>query len=183
MNNNAVIYPAKIEFDPTDQLYVVDFLDLPGCSAHGATVEEAYQRAEEAKEEWIKATKEQGLPVPPPTVSTEHSGRILLRLPTSLHGMLADRAKIRGASLNQYLVHLLSGAAVGDSVESSINRLRADFSSFESRVLSRLPPRWPAQPASVYVDSITRGVPFTQDTATLLLEDPLRQLQGNQLTQ
>jgi predicted RNase H-like HicB family nuclease len=135
------IYPVKIEFDAEDNLYVAEFLDLPGCFAPGASVEEAYQRAQEAKEEWIRVAKEQGLPIPAPSRSEEYSGRILLRLPAALHGMLADRAKIQATSLNQYAVHLLSGAVVGDTVMDQIDQLKEKVTSFETQLV-RLARKW-----------------------------------------
>ncbi len=121
----ALNYPLKLEFDEEDKLFIAEFLDLPGCSASGETVEEAYRRAQEAKEEWLRVTLEQGLPIPKPSMSQEYSGRILVRLPASLHGMLSNRAQLHGASLNQFIVHLLSAAAVGDEVSTKIDELRA----------------------------------------------------------
>src|SRR6266568_6978112 len=110
----ALNYPIRIEFDEKDKLFVAAFPDLPGCSASGESVEEVYNHAQEAKEDWLRVTLEQGLPVPKPSTSQEYSGRILVRLPASLHGMLSERAQLHGASLNQFIVHLLSAAAVGD---------------------------------------------------------------------
>src|SRR6266542_1516279 len=113
-------YPVKIEYDEEDSLFVAEFLDLPGCSATGSTVAEAYERAQDSKAEWLRLTLEQGLPIPKPSKTEDYSGRILLRLPVSLHAMLADRARTNGVSLNQYLVHLLSAGAVGDQVGHKI---------------------------------------------------------------
>jgi hypothetical protein len=41
-------------------------------------------------------------------------GRILLRLPRSLHGMLAEAAEREGVNLNQFALGVLAGA-VGDA--------------------------------------------------------------------
>lgn len=127
-------YPVRIWFDAEGGVYVAEFLDLPGCFAPGTSVEEAYRRAQEAKGDWIRIAKEQGLPIPPPSKSDEYSGRILLRLPTALHGILANRAKDQATSLNQYAVHLLSGAVVGDIVTSQIDQLKAKIGSLETRL-------------------------------------------------
>jgi antitoxin HicB len=120
-------------------LYIAEFLDLPGCSASGATVEEAYQRAQTAKQEWLRLSQEQGLPIPKPSRADEYSGRFLLRLPPSLHAILAERAKLQASSLNQYAVHLLSGAVVGDSVSTQIDHLKTKVAGLELqlRQLSR----------------------------------------------
>ena len=119
----ALNYPVRIEFDEKDKLFIAEFLDLPGCSASGETVGEAYSRAQQAKEEWLRVTLEQGLPIPKPSTSQEYSGRILVRLPASLHGMLSNKAQLHGVSLNQYIVHLFSAAAVGDEVSTKIDEL------------------------------------------------------------
>jgi predicted RNase H-like HicB family nuclease len=127
-------YPVKIEFDEQDGLYIAEFMDLPGCSASGATVQEAYQHAEIAKEEWMRLAEEQGLRIPKPSRAEEYSGRILLRLPPSLHGMLAEHAKLQATSLNQYAVHLLSGAIVGDGVRTQIDQLRGTVTQLEQQL-------------------------------------------------
>jgi antitoxin HicB len=119
----ALHYPVKIEYDDEDSLYVAEFPDLPGCSASGATAAEAYGRAQEAKLEWFRVTLEQGLPVPKPTRTSDLSGRILVRLPVSLHAALADRARVNGTSLNQYIVHVLSAGALGEQVGSTLQTL------------------------------------------------------------
>ncbi|MFZ0773481.1 MAG: type II toxin-antitoxin system HicB family antitoxin [Candidatus Sulfotelmatobacter sp.] len=133
-NEKATSYPVKIEFDEEDGLYIAEFPDLPGCSAPGGSVEEAYDRAQQAKEGWIRLAEEQGLPIPKPSRSEEHSGRILLRLPAALHGMLADRAKNQATSLNQYVVHLLSGTVVGDIVGGQVEQLKLKVASLESQL-------------------------------------------------
>jgi len=46
--------------------YGVSIPDLPGCTAMGATVEEALQNAVAALRDWIEVTEESGEAVPPP---------------------------------------------------------------------------------------------------------------------
>ena len=133
-DERARSYPVKIEYDEEDKLYIAEFLDLPGCSAPGATVEEAYERAQEVQKEWMRLAVEQGLPIPEPSRTEEYSGRILLRLPVGLHGTLAYRAKTQATSLNQYAVHLLSGAVVGDSISSQIEQLQVKVLSLERQL-------------------------------------------------
>jgi antitoxin HicB len=140
MNSNSpatvetLDYPVKIEFDRKDDMYIAEFLDLPGCSASGDTVEEAYSNAQAAKDGWMQIAREQGLPIPKPSVASEYSGRMLLRLPTSLHAMIADRAKMYRTSVNQYVVHLLSSAIVGDDVCEQLKDLRAGLNQCQSRI-------------------------------------------------
>jgi antitoxin HicB len=126
-------YPVKITLDREGGVFNAEYLDLPGCSAYGDTVDEAYRLAEQAKEEWLRASLEQGLPIPRPAKTDEYSGRILVRVPAGLHALLSEQARLHGASLNQYLVHLLSSAAVGDSISTQINELRDQLSQLQAR--------------------------------------------------
>lgn len=130
----AMQYPVKIEYDDEDALFVAEFPDLPGCSAHGSTVSEAYEGAQKAKGEWLRVTLEQRLPVPKPSKARDYSGRILVRLPASLHATLADRARINGASLNQYIVHLLSASALGEQVNSKLDAVTGHLQGIERRM-------------------------------------------------
>jgi predicted RNase H-like HicB family nuclease len=130
----ALDYPLRIEYDDEDGLFVAEFLDLPGCSATGSTVAEAYERAQEAKAEWLRVTLDQGLPVPKSSKARDYSGRILVRLPVSLHATLADGARANGASLNQYIVHLLSAGAVGDQLSSKLEAMTGQLRELEWRV-------------------------------------------------
>ena len=46
----------------------------------------------------------------PASDETEHSGRLLLRMPRGLHGQLAQQAEREGVSLNRLIVMRLSGS-------------------------------------------------------------------------
>jgi len=142
-------YPVKIEYDDEDAFFVADFPDLPGCSATGSTVAEAYDRAQTAKAEWLRVTLEQGLRIPEPSKARDYSGRILLRLPVSLHANLADRARTNGASLNQYIVHLLSAAAVGDEVSSKLEAVAERLQDIELRLTLFTKPRSGMSPRGI----------------------------------
>ncbi len=43
-----------------------------------------------------------------PAAGETYSGKILLRIPKSLHASLASHAEVEGVSLNQYMLHLLA---------------------------------------------------------------------------
>jgi HicB family len=49
-------------------------------------------------------------PAAPPDDETSHSGRLLLRMPQSLHAELARAAEREGVSLNGFITGVLSGA-------------------------------------------------------------------------
>ncbi len=56
--------------------------------------------------------------------------RMTLRIPDSLHDVLASRAKEEGVSMNQFIVYALSQVAALDS----IRRQREEFDAMRSRV-------------------------------------------------
>ncbi|MBZ5503790.1 MAG: type II toxin-antitoxin system HicB family antitoxin [Acidobacteriia bacterium] len=175
---NKLSYPVKIQFDLADNEFVAEFLDLPGCSAAGSTVAEAYERAQNAKAEWLRVAFQQGLPIPKPSEPGDHSGRILVRVPTSLHGMLADRAQLHGVSLNQYIVHLLSAGAVrdesADRLQQVIDRVEqlqwqvGKLQSYMNRVVSS-PTQASYYGTNVAAATVTGG-PVIYDTHTMTQE-------------
>jgi predicted RNase H-like HicB family nuclease len=59
-------YELIIFWDESDQIFVVDVPELPGCMAHGRTKSEAIAQAEAAIELWIETAKEDGISTPEP---------------------------------------------------------------------------------------------------------------------
>lgn len=55
-----------IYWDKTDNIYVVEVPELPGCMAHGKSKKEALENAEKAVEFWLKTAKEDGVQIPEP---------------------------------------------------------------------------------------------------------------------
>jgi hypothetical protein len=77
---------------------------------------------EEVAESWIEAVLELGQEVPTPVSEATYSGRVLLRLPRSIHRKAAEAAERDGTSLNQYIVVALAerlGAARADTTTES----------------------------------------------------------------
>lgn len=87
-------------------LAVVD--ELPNCSARGATAEEALRLA------WTAANEATGLGESTesvvPTTGARHSGRLLVRMPATLHDELARAAALEGVSLNLLITGTLAAA-------------------------------------------------------------------------
>ena len=103
-------YPAQVFLSEDDKGFIAIAPDLPGCSAVGDTQEDALRELREAIAGWIDAAQSVGNPVPAPsTPISDYSGKVLLRMPRSLHAKLAVTAKQEGVSLNTYVVQLLSG--------------------------------------------------------------------------
>ena len=45
---NIYFYPAIFTYDENDKCYMVEFIDLKGCSTYGKTINEAYLMAQDA---------------------------------------------------------------------------------------------------------------------------------------
>jgi len=115
--------------------WVAQVAELPHCSIHGATPEEALSEIQEVKRDWFKSNLERGLKIPEP-VSYKYSGHIRLRIPPSLHKLLRDRALAEDISLNQYMTSALAssvgtGADVGEkkTVKTVVREKRPRYRS------------------------------------------------------
>jgi predicted RNase H-like HicB family nuclease len=60
-------YHINVFWSESGGRWVADVPDLRGCSAHGATPEEAVAEARTAIELWIETARDEGIPVPQPT--------------------------------------------------------------------------------------------------------------------
>jgi len=103
----ALNYHKRLYQDDEDD-WIVEIDDLPGCMADGKTPDEAIANSREAMRSWMESRISSGLEIPEPSVADDYSGRILLRMPKSIHRRLAILAQQEGSSLNQYIVSLLS---------------------------------------------------------------------------
>jgi len=99
--------------------YVARVAELPHCIIHGDNPREAVEEIEGVKLDWIRSNLQRGLKIPEP-ISRKHSGQIRLRIPPSLHKLLADRATIEGTSLNQYMTGALARSVGLDHIESKV---------------------------------------------------------------
>ncbi|AUT02544.1 toxin-antitoxin system HicB family antitoxin [Nostoc sp. CENA543] len=100
-------YPVTL-YPDVEGGYVAQIKDLPGCLTQGETLEETINNINEARELWIETAYETGDEIPLPSTDENYSGKLLLRMPKSLHRRLAEAAEKENVSLNQYLVFLLS---------------------------------------------------------------------------
>ena len=80
-----------------------EILEFPGCIATGDTAEETLASLEVIAKSWLIAAVKKRQYIPDP-VETEFSGRLVLRLPKSLHKKAAFIAMRDGVSLNQFIV-------------------------------------------------------------------------------
>jgi len=125
-------FPITLHADP-DGGYVAEVRDLPGCISQGETRDEALARIDDARMAWIRSAYAHGDSVPAPSVDASYSGRLLVRMPRSLHRRLAERASQEGVSLNQEVVSLLSERAT-----APMARGKAGKNAFKPRGPERL---------------------------------------------
>jgi RNA polymerase sigma-B factor len=84
--------------------------EFPGCEAHGATLEEAVRGIRGTMQQWIARALMSERELPAPRREPSHSGRVLLRMPQSLHAELARAAEREKVSLNQFIASSLTSA-------------------------------------------------------------------------
>jgi len=103
---------ARIVIPVEPSGFHAEILEFPGCFTQGESVEEAYAKLEKAAESWVEACLSQGQEIPEPSSNLTFSGRIVLRLPRSIHRQAAKMAGRDRSSLNTYLVSAVA-AKVG----------------------------------------------------------------------
>ncbi|AST93692.1 pilus assembly protein HicB [Sutcliffiella cohnii] len=92
--------------------YYGKIAELDGCHTTADSVEELIKDLEEVKRDYIEIKLEFGDPIPEPNEMP--SGKIVLRMPKTLHWRLAGEAKQEGVSLNQYMIYKLSQSISND---------------------------------------------------------------------
>ncbi len=60
-------YPIIVYYTPEDSGFFSVVPDLPGCTAHGETPEEALREAIIAQDLWVEAARDRGWPIPEPS--------------------------------------------------------------------------------------------------------------------
>lgn len=105
----ALPYRISLARSEPDGEWLAQVEELPGCVARGESAERATRAVRTTMRAWIEEALADGREVPEPRANG-HSGRLLLRMPNTLHAELARRADHEGVSLNQFIVGALSGA-------------------------------------------------------------------------
>ncbi|WP_312560883.1 toxin-antitoxin system HicB family antitoxin [Anaerospora sp.] len=103
--------------------YLIEVPDLPGCTTHGSTLEEALGRVDSTITLWLKAAEETGKVIPQPRFyeDDEPSGKFTVRVPKQLHKELNNIAEEQGVSLNQLVNYYLS-KGVGNDIACSLTK-------------------------------------------------------------
>lgn len=99
---------ARMIFHGDDGTYSAEIVEFPGCFAIGSSASEALSQLDETAIDWITTALSQGQDIPEPMETTDYSGRLVVRLPRSLHQRCALYADRDGVSLNQFIVTALA---------------------------------------------------------------------------
>ena len=91
--------------------YTLRCPELRGCITCANTLEEGFEMIEDAKLSWFEACIEDKITIPEPYDLEDYSGQFKLRIPKSLHKILAEKSRQEGISMNQYCLYLLSNSA------------------------------------------------------------------------
>ncbi len=82
--------------------FFAEILEFPGCYAEGKTPTEAFNNLEKAAKSWVRAASANGQSIPEPSTTPGYSGKVVLRLPKSLHRRAAQYAERNSCSLNNF---------------------------------------------------------------------------------
>jgi antitoxin HicB len=116
-------YRMEVRGDP-EEGYLATAPELPGCMTAGETPTEALELLRDAMATWLESAIAHGDPIPEPAQASkdDYSGRLLLRMPKTLHRDLAAGAEREGVSLNQHVVSLLSTAVGSDTPAGGVTK-------------------------------------------------------------
>ena len=95
---------ARVVVPEADGSFTAEILEFPGCVASGENAAEALANVDEIAIDWIDAALEQGQTIPEPLDHSKYSGKLVVRMPRSLHQRAARVAERDGVSLNQFIV-------------------------------------------------------------------------------
>jgi predicted HicB family RNase H-like nuclease len=100
-------YLKIVEWSEEDQCYVGTCPGLMLGGVHGPVESEVYKELCRTVDEWLKIYKDDGDPLPAPTVRSNYSGKFVVRVGKEMHKELAIRAAREGQSLNSYCIRLM----------------------------------------------------------------------------
>ena len=89
-------YLTRIYWSDEDEAYIAETPALPGCIAHGATMQQAAKEMEIAMQLWLGSARKHGDAIPEPDIAREEIERFALILSVS---KLARRAGINRYTL------------------------------------------------------------------------------------
>jgi predicted HicB family RNase H-like nuclease len=104
-------YTMTVKYRPEQGgYYVASYVELPDLNMTGNTPEEAVKELLIEKTEWFEECLKLGINIPRPVEPQKYSGKIVVRIPPSMHESLIKLADLEGVSLNQFMLMSLARA-------------------------------------------------------------------------
>jgi predicted RNase H-like HicB family nuclease len=126
---------ARIILPESDGTFRGEIVEFPGCIATGDSAPETLANLEEVARSWLVAALAHGQNIPEPIENNnDFSGRLVIRIPKSLHKKAAWIAEREGVSLNHFITTSLS-----ESVGEKNANMTAVFISSPAPVASFTP--------------------------------------------
>jgi RNA polymerase sigma-B factor len=128
---------VKSELEGEEQSWSATVVELAGCSARGATPDEAVKRLRPAMEAWLTEALAERREIPLPRAaskgkpSSSHSGRFLVRMPGELHEQLAHAAEEREVSLNRFVTDVLAASVSASRLSDALPRSQGPIAPVE----------------------------------------------------
>ena len=98
-------YSARIEFDAQDRIFCGRLAGVRDIIFHGETVDELEAAFKEAVDDYLATCAKLGDKPDKP-----YSGKLTLRIPSSVHAAIATAAETSGKSLNKWVADILDKA-------------------------------------------------------------------------
>jgi predicted RNase H-like HicB family nuclease len=112
-------YGFRVLWSEEDEGFVAICPEFPNVSALGHTPEEAVQEIRKALDLAIASYRDSNWPLPVPEILSDYSGKLLIRVPNSMHARLVQRAEDEGVSMNTMAnTFLAEGLSKRDTMEN-----------------------------------------------------------------
>jgi antitoxin HicB len=97
--------PYQVEVSWDETYWAARFPELPGLGADGGTLEELAASIDTMKRLWYQGMIKHGKTIPEPDAKEgQYKGRLLVRVPKSLHRQVARAAERDDVSINQFIL-------------------------------------------------------------------------------
>ena len=104
-------YTMTVKYRPEQGgYYVAGYTELPDLNMTGVTPEEAVKELLIEKPDWFEECLKLGINIPLPVEPQKYSGKIVVRIPPSMHESLIKLSELEGISLNQFMLMSLARA-------------------------------------------------------------------------
>jgi len=173
---------ARMIFPEDDGTFRGEVLEFPGCIVSGESAPEALCNLEEAANSWVSAAIELGQTIPEPVdAANNFSGRLVLRIPKSLHKKSSLFAEREGVSLNQFIATSLSESVGEKQRNYSINTAIYSGAQYIS-IVSGVTSFNSVLGSSVYAPALSFST-LTQESALTFLGDGVTRTGGGAIQQ